>query len=108
MNKEQRVSRVLNLPAGYFGMVLGIIGMGFAWRYASTIWPVSRIVGDGLVVTATVIWALLALAFLPAQPGGVDISFSDAPPPAGALLFDLTPPAPEEPAPRPKGPPILR
>ncbi|PLO61960.1 tellurium resistance protein TehA, partial [Klebsiella michiganensis] len=23
MNKEQRVSRVLNLPAGYFGMVLG-------------------------------------------------------------------------------------
>ena len=49
-----------------------------------------------------------ALAFLPAQPGGVDISFSDAPPPAGALLFDLTPPAPEEPAPRPKGPPILR
>ena len=49
-----------------------------------------------------------ALAFLPAQPGGVDISFSDAPPPAGSLLFDLTPPAPEEPAPRPKGPPILR
>ncbi|TYP67290.1 hypothetical protein A9A71_108129 [Stutzerimonas stutzeri] len=49
-----------------------------------------------------------ALAFLPAQPGGVDISFSDAPPPAGALLFDLTPPAPEEPVPRPKGPPILR
>ena len=48
------------------------------------------------------------LAFLHAQPGGVDISFSDAPPPAGALLFDLTPPAPEEPAPRPKGPPILR
>ncbi|HAU6293839.1 TPA: dicarboxylate transporter/tellurite-resistance protein TehA, partial [Klebsiella oxytoca] len=34
MNKTQRASRVLNLPAGYFGMVLGIIGMGFAWRYA--------------------------------------------------------------------------
>lgn len=64
MNKKLGTSRVLNLPAGYFGMVLGIIGMGFAWRYASTIWPVSRIVGDGLVVTATVIWALLALAFI--------------------------------------------
>ena len=49
-----------------------------------------------------------ALAFLPAQPGGVDISFSDTPPPPGALLFDLTPPAPEVEAPRPKGPPILR
>ena len=64
MNKKQGASRVLNLPAGYFGMVLGIIGMGFAWRYASTILPVSRIVGDGLVVTATVIWALLVLAFI--------------------------------------------
>ncbi|WP_159870147.1 MULTISPECIES: dicarboxylate transporter/tellurite-resistance protein TehA [unclassified Raoultella] len=64
MNKQQSGQRVLNLPAGYFGMVLGIIGMGFAWRYASTIWPVSRSVGDGLVVLAATIWALLAVAFI--------------------------------------------
>ncbi|MDP5306758.1 SseB family protein [Paracoccus spongiarum] len=50
-----------------------------------------------------------ALAFLPPQPGGVDISFSDAPPPAGALRFDLEPqPAPAPLPARPKGPPILR
>ena len=50
-----------------------------------------------------------ALAFLPPQPGGVDITFADSAPPPGALLFDLSPPpAPPEPAPRPKGPPILR
>lgn len=64
MNKNQNKSQVLNLPAGYFGMVLGIIGMGFAWRYASTIWPVSRVIGDGLVILAMVIWALLAVAFI--------------------------------------------
>ncbi|MCF6689120.1 dicarboxylate transporter/tellurite-resistance protein TehA [Raoultella terrigena] len=64
MNKKELDRRVLNLPAGYFGMVLGIIGMGFAWRYASTIWPVSRSVGDGLVVLAATIWALLAVAFI--------------------------------------------
>ncbi|SVF99297.1 potassium-tellurite ethidium and proflavin transporter [Shigella flexneri 2a] len=29
--------KVLNLPAGYFGIVLGTIGMGFAWRYASQV-----------------------------------------------------------------------
>ncbi|MTE00045.1 hypothetical protein GIY56_07080 [Paracoccus sp. YIM 132242] len=48
-----------------------------------------------------------ALAFLPPQPGGVDVSFTDAALPAGVLRFDLTV---EEPAPqpRPKGPPILR
>ncbi|AUH34433.1 SseB family protein [Paracoccus tegillarcae] len=47
------------------------------------------------------------LAFLPPQPGGVDISFSDAAPPAGALRFDLTAQTPPAVA-RPKGPPNLR
>ncbi|MFV0300285.1 MAG: SseB family protein [Paracoccus sp. (in: a-proteobacteria)] len=49
-----------------------------------------------------------SLAFLPPQPGGVDVSFAETPPPAGALRFDLAiDPAPAAPA-RPKGPPILR
>ncbi len=48
------------------------------------------------------------LAFLPPQPGGVDISFSEPSPPPGALLFDLTPPQPEPEAPKVPRPPILR
>jgi tellurite resistance protein len=64
MKKNAAGGQVLNLPAGYFGMVLGIIGMGFAWRYASTIWPVSHVIGDALVVLAATIWALLAIAFI--------------------------------------------
>ena len=64
MNKNPLERQVLNLPAGYFGMVLGTIGMGFAWRYASTLWPVSRAIGDGLVALAAMIWALLTIAFI--------------------------------------------
>lgn len=64
MYKSQSTERVLNLPAGYYGMVLGIIGMGFAWRYASTIWPVTRWPGDILVTLAMVIWLLLTVAFI--------------------------------------------
>ena len=64
MNKNQNKSQVLNLPAGYFGMVLGTIGMGFAWRYASTILPVSHAIGDGLVILAIVMWSLLTVSFL--------------------------------------------
>ncbi|RNF35544.1 SseB family protein [Paracoccus methylarcula] len=48
-----------------------------------------------------------ALAFLPPQPGGVDISFSDAAPPPAALRFELSPPEPS-PAERAKAPPRLR
>ncbi|MEG1209743.1 MAG: dicarboxylate transporter/tellurite-resistance protein TehA [Leclercia sp.] len=64
MYKTQSTKRVLNLPAGYYGMVLGTIGMGFAWRYASTIWPVSRWPGEILVAMAMIIWLLLTVAFL--------------------------------------------
>ncbi|MCE0845438.1 dicarboxylate transporter/tellurite-resistance protein TehA [Buttiauxella sp. A2-C1_F] len=63
MNKS--VTRtMLNLPAGYFGMVLGTIGMGFAWRYAATIWPVSPVIGEAFESLAIAIWLALALAFI--------------------------------------------
>ena len=65
MNKTQTPRQVLNLPAGsFFGMVLGTIGMGFAWRYASTLWPVSCSIGDGLVTLAMAMWVLLSMAFI--------------------------------------------
>ncbi len=64
MYKTPSTERVLNLPAGYYGMVLGTIGMGFAWRYASTIWPVTCWPGEILVTLAMVIWGLLTVAFI--------------------------------------------
>jgi len=64
MYKTQPAERVLNLPAGYYGMVLGTIGMGFAWRYASTIWPVPHWPGEMLVLLAMTIWLLLTVAFI--------------------------------------------
>ncbi|WP_372802016.1 SseB family protein [Paracoccus seriniphilus] len=48
-----------------------------------------------------------ALAFLPPQDGGVDITFRDGPLPPAALQFDLSPPEPARPR-RRDGPPILR
>jgi len=62
MSKKMQSDKVLNLPAGYFGIVLGTIGMGFAWRYASQVWQVSHWLGDGLVILAMIIWGLLTSA----------------------------------------------
>ncbi len=64
MRNHKQSDRVLNLPAGYFGIVLGTIGMGFAWRYASQIWAISHWPGDIMVILAMIIWGLLTLAFL--------------------------------------------
>ncbi len=59
MRNHKQSDRVLNLPAGYFGIVLGTIGMGFARRYASQIWGISHWPGDIMVIPAMIIWALL-------------------------------------------------
>lgn len=64
MHKSNKSQQVLNLPSGYFGMVLGTIGMGFAWRYASTIWSVSRWPGEMLVTLAVLMWSFLTVAFI--------------------------------------------
>lgn len=50
------------------------------------------------------------LAFLPEQPGGVDLGFADTPPPACALLIDPPAHVPDEPAPQrdANAPPRLR
>ncbi len=56
---------MLNLPAGYFGIVLGTIDLWDSlWRYASQIWAISHWPGDIMVITAMIIWALLTTAFL--------------------------------------------
>ena len=63
MNKTA-IRTMLNLPAGYFGIVLGVIGMGFAWRYAAKVWSVSPVIGDALESLAIAIWLALAAAFI--------------------------------------------
>ncbi|EGT5772140.1 dicarboxylate transporter/tellurite-resistance protein TehA, partial [Cronobacter dublinensis subsp. dublinensis] len=64
MDTKTRSRTVLNLPAGYYGMVLGLIGMGLAWRYASTVWPVSPIISNAIVALAMIVWLLLSVAFV--------------------------------------------
>lgn len=55
--------KVLNLPAGYFGIVLGTIGMGFAALCQRGL-AGQPLVGDGLVILAMIIWGLLTGAFI--------------------------------------------
>ncbi|EKY3225342.1 dicarboxylate transporter/tellurite-resistance protein TehA [Cronobacter dublinensis] len=64
MDTKTSSRTVLNLPAGYYGMVLGLIGMGLAWRYASTVWPVSPIISNAIVALAMIVWLLLSVAFV--------------------------------------------
>ena len=52
------------IPASYFGMVLGLSGMGQSWRLASTLWHVSPLVGEGVLAFAGAVWLSLLLLYL--------------------------------------------
>jgi tellurite resistance protein len=54
--------RVPVVPAAYFGMVLGLSGLGVAWRWAHKVWSVPASIGEAICFLAIAVWvALIAL-----------------------------------------------
>jgi tellurite resistance protein len=59
-----RVGAVLpKVPASFFGMVLGLGGLGFSWRAAQQVWPVPGEIGEALMAVAALVWAVLILLY---------------------------------------------
>lgn len=52
------------VPAAWFGIVLGLVGMGQAWRVAARVWGMPALVGEGVLVLAATVWACLLVAYL--------------------------------------------
>ena len=50
------------LPASFFGVVLGLSGLGQAWRVAVQLWGVPAAIGEGLLLLATLVWTWLLVA----------------------------------------------
>ena len=52
------------IPASFFGIVLGVAGLGAGWRQAHAAWGVPAIVGEALMGVATAVWAALMLLYV--------------------------------------------
>lgn len=52
------------IPASYFGVVLGIAGLGQAWRSAAQLWHLPSVVGEALLALAALIWVALVVVYL--------------------------------------------
>ncbi|MGW9796580.1 dicarboxylate transporter/tellurite-resistance protein TehA [Serratia sp. 121840015-1] len=61
MSSLQCIQRV---PVGFFGMVLGVFGLGSAWRYAATLGYGPGWLGESLIFLGSAIWLALALIYL--------------------------------------------
>lgn len=55
---------VLNVPASYFGMILGLVGLGGCWRVAARLWGLPAMIGEAIIWVAIVVWAVLSLLFI--------------------------------------------
>jgi tellurite resistance protein len=52
------------IPAAFFSTVLGLAGLGNAWRAAHQAWQASALVGEVLMALAAIIWAVLLSLFI--------------------------------------------
>jgi tellurite resistance protein len=52
------------VPASFFGMVLGVVGLGFAWRQATRAWDLPAAVSEVLMGIAAAIWAVLMVLYV--------------------------------------------
>ncbi|GMO26162.1 dicarboxylate transporter/tellurite-resistance protein TehA [Bradyrhizobium sp. TM233] len=51
------------VPAAFFGIVLGLVGLGNAWRAAHQVWHLPAVVGEVLLALAAIVWAVLIVLF---------------------------------------------
>ncbi len=64
-NTPGRLAQIAsNTPASYFGMVLGLAGLGNAWRGASRAWQVPEFIAEWIYVIAGVVWAVLVVLYI--------------------------------------------
>jgi hypothetical protein len=59
-------SALSRVPASFFGIVLGVVGLGNTWRAAAKLWPLPPLVGEVLLGLGALIWLALT-------PGGSHI-----------------------------------
>ena len=57
-------SAASRFSAGYFGMVLGLIGTGMAWRYAAAEQGYPAIIGEVIIGAGCVVWLVLVSFFI--------------------------------------------
>jgi tellurite resistance protein len=52
------------VPASFFGMILGLVGLGNCWRVAAKIWHLPAWIGEAIMLLAIAIWLVLLLLYV--------------------------------------------
>ncbi|MQT15108.1 dicarboxylate transporter/tellurite-resistance protein TehA [Rhizobiales bacterium Sp-1] len=56
--------RLPAIPASFFGMVLGLSGLGVAWRAAHRVWGLPAAIGETLMALAALVWLAVSVLYV--------------------------------------------
>ncbi|HEY0231845.1 MAG TPA: dicarboxylate transporter/tellurite-resistance protein TehA [Dokdonella sp.] len=51
------------VPASFFGIVLGVAGLGNAWRVSARLWDTPAWIGESILALAALIWIVVAIFY---------------------------------------------
>jgi hypothetical protein len=63
-------ARIAKLPAAFFGAVMGLVGLGLAWRSAARVFGVPPLIGELILALGAAAFVLLA-AFYTGRAGSL-------------------------------------
>ncbi|MCA0405365.1 MAG: dicarboxylate transporter/tellurite-resistance protein TehA [Proteobacteria bacterium] len=79
------------IPAAFFGMVLGLGGLGNAWRAASRVWGMPTLVGEVLSLLAALIWLVWMVFYVLKWISAREDALNELRHPVQAFLVVLVP-----------------
>src|SRR5580698_6179591 len=56
-------SSLTRVPASFFGIVLGVVGLGNTWRAATKLWHLPPLIGEVLLGLGALIWLALVILY---------------------------------------------
>ncbi|MGE5517917.1 MAG: dicarboxylate transporter/tellurite-resistance protein TehA [Bacteroidota bacterium] len=59
-----RCKEPIAVPAAFFGIILGLAGLGNGWRVVARIWPLSPWIGEAVMALAVTVWLVLAVFYI--------------------------------------------
>ena len=51
------------VPAAFFGIVLGVVGLGNSWRVATQVWHLPAVIGEVVLALGALIWLALVILY---------------------------------------------
>lgn len=80
-----------SIPASFFGMVLGLVGLGSNWRNASHLWGVPPGIGETIMAVAFLVWAALIACYAAKWLGHREAALEEAKHPVQCCFIGLVP-----------------